>query len=627
MRPASNTVVRRLVACALLAVLVGVASLIATSPFASAEPSTEERHRVAAEVAESFCRNVPAIPVPRTVDTNALCISVIVENIDPEGSNSGVQAACVAALPTGVKYLAKACADALDRLLDPARVIFLDRVVPAVQQLACVTSTPAAFDCLTQQVHVWLKQSIVALWSGLVIVLTADTEAIKIIAGWRHADTVSLYEDIGGLGALMLLGLMITSLIISILRFDFRHFGSTLLGVVMWGIFWASGVTIAVLLIKASDGASRWLAGSPDAGGQSDLDRAGAEFTSWVDYISGVAVAPGAVRPAYDPGSLTGLLICLLLVVAIVVTLVALLMRNIALLMLIVLLPLTLAGSAGPALTRSWLNAAIRMFVALLLAKPLIVIAVRLGAALVSVPREGEAQATFSDALLGVAVILLAGLLPGVIYRFSGGLMTTQAGAAPRAGNGLSEQSAHAATSSFDMARMMMEHNVPQPLSVASSGGAASSGTARLAGSSAGGLGAAAGPVGAVVTAAAVLGGATESGGRWMAGQAATAGGVLGDVEAPRVPAPPVPRVGRFGDPAEGQAGPSQDQGQTRATANEPQPIYVSVVQTPSTSQARAQLPGGTPPLVIPDQTEPEPQLPSSPAPPKALSPGKDEPR
>ena len=75
---------------------------------------------------------------------------------------------------------------------------------------------------------------------------------------------VSLYEDVGSLAALVLLGLMITSLIISIVRFDFRHFGSTLVGVVMWGIFWASGVTIAVLLIKASDGAARWLAGTPD---------------------------------------------------------------------------------------------------------------------------------------------------------------------------------------------------------------------------------------------------------------------------------------------------------------------------------------------------------------------------
>ena len=121
-------------------------------------------------------------------------------------------------------------------------------------------------------------------------------------------------------------------------------------------------------------------------------------------------------------------MICLLLIVAIVVTVVALLMRNVALLLFIVLLPLTLAGAAGPRLTREWFTAALRMFVALLLAKPLIVIALRLGAVLVSVPDEGEPQATFVDALLGVTIILLAGLLPGVIYRFSGGLMNTSAG-------------------------------------------------------------------------------------------------------------------------------------------------------------------------------------------------------
>ena len=280
----------------------------------------------------------------------------------------------------------------LDQLLDPARAVFLDRVVPAVQQLACVASAPAAFDCLAQQVHVWLKQSIVSLWQGLVAVLTADTEAIKIIDGWRNAGMVSLYQDVGSLAAMVLLGLMIISLIISIVRFDFRHFGSTLLGVVMWGIFWASGVTIAVLLIKASDGAARWLAGTPDR-------PAGPIWTGPApSSAAGSTTSPapprpgcGMAAPTYQTGSMTGLLVCLLLVVAIVVAIVTLLMRNIALLLLVVSLPLTLAGSAGPAITRSWLNAAIRLFVALLLAKPLIVIAVRLGATLVVGP-EGWAS-------------------------------------------------------------------------------------------------------------------------------------------------------------------------------------------------------------------------------------------
>ena len=426
----------------------------------------------------------------------------------------------MAALPSVAKSSRRLAPRLLDQLLDPARAVFLDRVVPAVQQLACVASAPAAFDCLAQQVHVWLKQSIVSLWQGLVAVLTADTEAIKIIDGWRNAGMVSLYEDVGSLAALVLLGLMITSLIISIVRFDFRHFGSTLLGVVMWGIFWASGVTIAVLLIKASDGAARWLAGTPDSSGRTDLDRAGAEFGRWVDYITGApASGMGMAAPTYQTGSMTGLLVCVLLVVAIVVAIVTLLMRNIALLLLVVSLPLTLAGSAGPAITRSWLNAAIRLFVALLLAKPLIVIAVRLGATLVAVPRVGEPQATFTDALLGVAIILLAGLLPGVIYRFSGGLMTTQAGTAPRASGGFSEQSGHAAVSAADSAWALAQLNPMPPLTVKPSTGLGAGASAGSGGSGLRAVPAAAGAVGAAV--AAGVGGRGCGGvGRSVAGRA-----------------------------------------------------------------------------------------------------------
>ena len=139
----------------------------------------------------------------------------------------------------------------------------------------------------------WLKQSIVSLWQGLVAVLTADTEAIKIIDGWRNAGIVSLYRMSGSLGVLLLLGLMITSLIISIVRFDFRQFGTTLVGVVMWGLFWASGVTIAVLLIKASDDAARWLAGTPDATGQTDLNRAGRSSAT------GSTTSPAPPRPGW----------------------------------------------------------------------------------------------------------------------------------------------------------------------------------------------------------------------------------------------------------------------------------------------------------------------------------------
>jgi hypothetical protein len=510
-----------------VAIVLGLALLAAALPRAHAEPSTEERRRVAEEVAASVCRTVPAIPqLPTAVDPQALCRLVLVENIDPDGDNSGIRAACLTALPLVAKLATEACATILDALLDPARQLFLDKVVPAAHQLACVTSAPAAFDCLAQQVHTWLKQSIISLWQGLITVLTSDTKAIGLLDGWRNKGVVSLYGDLGSLAATLLLGLTITSLIISAIRFDFRQLGHMLLGVVLWGVFWSSGAVVAVLLLRTSDDAARWLAGRRDESGQTDLARAGKEFGSWVDYItSATASVPGGVHPIYSPGSFTAILICLLLIVAIVITLVALVMRNIALLLLIILLPLTLAGSAGPKMTREWFLSALRMFVALLLAKPLIVVAVRLGAVLVSVPDQGEAQATLSDAMLGIAIILLAGLLPGAIYRFSGGLMQTAAGGAPRGNGGMSEQAAQSIQSSSDMTRMIMERNTPR--AALATGPAFAAGTSSAHGVAGGHLGDSAGrpggvihPLGLAAVGTAITGAALESGGRWVGGQA-----------------------------------------------------------------------------------------------------------
>lgn len=620
----------------LAVVILGLGLFAGAIPRAYADPSTNDHRVVAEEVAASVCRTVPRIPkLPVRVEPNTLCRSVLVENIDPDGNNSGVRAACEVGLPVLAKAATRYCVQVMDRLLDPARKLFLAKVVPAVQQLACVTSTPAAFDCLAQQVHVWLKQSIISLWQGLVTVLTADTKAISLLDGWRNAGIVSLYSDIGGLGATVLLGLMITSLIISMIRFDFRQFGHTLLGVVVWGMFWSGGAVLAVLLLKTSDDAARWLGGRPDGSGQTDLARAGRQFGNWVDYVTGAsAVVPGGVHPVYNPGSFTAILICLLLIVAIVVTLVALLMRNIALLLLIVLLPLTLAGTAGPRMTREWFVAALRMFVALLLAKPLIVVAVRLGAVLVSVPNAGEAQATFSDAILGVTIILLAGLLPGVIYRFSGGLVHTSAGAAPRASGGVTEQSAQSAQSSMDITRMIMERNAPRSaLATGTTGNTATAGGAGVVGgrvgAAGGGLGAAAGPLGVAALATVVAAGALESGGRWLGGQAATAGGVFGDVDAPRVPAPPVSRLGQYG--TRQLAGTQSDNrtpdhGRIQEREAGLQQGQVTVMRSEPATPARTGLPAGGPPLIIPGTVVPQPVQAEPPPPPRALTAGADEP-
>jgi len=148
----------RRVASLAFALLAALAMLLVATP-AAAEPTTPERRQVAEDVSKSFCADLSGIPkLPGTVELSELCVNVLVENIDPDGDNAGMRAACFTALPLSAKLGAEACAQVLDRMLDPARAVFLDRVVPAVQQLACVASAPAAFDCLAQQVHVWLKQ-------------------------------------------------------------------------------------------------------------------------------------------------------------------------------------------------------------------------------------------------------------------------------------------------------------------------------------------------------------------------------------------------------------------------------------------------------------------------------------
>lgn len=604
--------------CRVIVILI-VSAMFASSAavVAEADPASNERRVQAEQIAQAACQGLAPIPkLPSTVDPQKLCRSVLVENIDPDGTNVGVRAACEAALPGLAKAAAKYCAAAIDKILDPARKLFLDKVVPAAQQLACVTSTPAAFDCLAEQVHVWMKQSIMSLWQGLITVLTSDTKAITTFDGWRNTGVVALYSDLGSLGVTLLLGLVLLSLLVSVIRFDFRQFGSTLFGIVTWGLFWSGGVAIAVLLLKASDGAARWVAGRPGPDGQTDLARAGKEFGTWVDYVTGATAGlPGGVHPVYNPGSFTAILICLLLIVAIVVTLVALLMRNVALLLLILVLPLTLAGAGGPRMTRAWFVSAVRLFVALLLAKPLIVVAVRLGAVLVSVPGAGEAQATFSDALLGVTIILLAGLIPGVIYRFSGGLMQTSAGGVPRASGGFSEQSAHSVQSSMDVTRMIMGRNAPQPSMLRSGTGPVSgSTTAPRAGSSSGSFGAAAGPIGLAAVGVALAGSALESGGRWMAGHATTAGGVTGDVEAPKVPSPPITRVAGRGSGASQQipSSPSAQPGR---------PAAVSVMQTYPAGTSLPAVSGKPAPLIIPGTVVPAApdKRAEIPSPPKAI--------
>ena len=208
--------------------------------------------------------------------------------------------------------------------------------------------------------------------------------------------------------------------------------------------------------------------------------------------------------------------------------------------------------------------------------------------------------------------------------------MTTQAGSAPRASGGFSEQSGHAAVSAADSAWALAQLNPMPPLTVKPGTGVSAGTGTGTGGSGLRAVPAAAGAVGLAVAAGSVVGGAAESGGRWLAGQAATAGGVLGDVEAPRIPAPPVPRHGRYGTPPPGAVPdrtpsppatdyPGRSGGDTGS-------VTITITPDGPAGQHHPQLPDPAPPLVISGQVDTDTPPSALPAPPRALPPSKDDP-
>ncbi len=201
--------------------------------------------------------------------------------------------------------------------------------------------------------------------------------------------------------------------------------------------------------------------------------------------------------------------------------------------------------------------------------------------------------------------------------------MSTSAGSPPRAASGIMTQSSQSAQSSMDMTRMIMERNAPR--AAHSSGSATSAAAARAgtrsAGAAGGGLGAAAGPLGIAAMATAMAGSALESGGRWMAGQAATGGGVLGDVEAPAVPSPPISRVPHHGGARQSSGAQANGPAAPAATA---QPANITIVQTQPDHPAHTALPSSGPHLVIPGTVLPDRDPAQLRGAPKALPPGKD---
>lgn len=163
----------------------------------------------------------------------------------------------------------------------------------------------------------------------------------------------------------------------------------------------AAGTTVAVfvldLLVAATDHAAGWLLAGADAD------------------LTGFATTVGTSLAEYDAevAAAAALLVAFAVIVAGLLVWVELLVRDAAVYIAVLFLPLAFAGMVWPA-TGHWLGRLLRLLVAVILSKLVIVAVVGLGATMLA---DGMAADGMAPVIVGAGTLLLAGCTPFVLYR------------------------------------------------------------------------------------------------------------------------------------------------------------------------------------------------------------------
>lgn len=578
--------VRRLVLLAAVLVLAA-GQLLGLAQPASADPTPAETEELALRVARENCTGF-ALPVKLPgIEAKSLCERVVANFINPNNSQNVADGCRVALAPAAVlgedvlKRGQQACVSAVEKVAGPARAAMeeqQERVASAVANVDCAMSE--GIGCITLQLQAWLSDGVTALWEDVVRLLTADTSALAIIditadntdptpGQLRFYDA---YVVMGQLSLMVLGVLFVSSLLRAVIQRSHRPVAEGLGGVAIWAVGWLGIATLAVLVIEASDAAAVFIAGPKDADGDNRLTRAASGFTDWIDYVSIVdsdQVPGGALPPTWDPGSVVGVSLILLLLAALVVISFTLLFRSVAIVLMTLGAPLLLAMQGGPRSFREALPRAATAFVTVAMAKPLMVAGLMLGAEMIRSPEPGEPALTPVEGMLGAVVIFIAAFIPGILYKLLGVLVASQSGQRVSTGAGGMEQATSTATTvSRNLSNVTQANRMPQlsasgqPVGAGGAWTGGSAATAARAGGTAGGAALTGGGLLALQMAALAAGGGRAVS-QWAGSQIATAGGALGDADPIRVPGTPhnAP-TGRSGGSNTGRGTPQQP-GQT----------------------------------------------------------------
>lgn len=520
---------------AVLGLLLGLLVAIwGPASVAHADPTDTDKIRAATVAAQASCGSIGAGIFGD--QATRVCVDALVAVLtDPTKATADV--ACTAELTIlGLEALPGAqptCVRIVQPLVAAASAAMAQNLQQLSDTVQCVQSTVQGdvFACQTQLVQQWIGKGVKLVWSGVVGVVLAPTAAINIIdlranpnAAPQAAAFRSLYGDIGWIAAGLVQIFVLVSLIMAVIRGRSRTVLEALAGVFAWGIFWVAGMTAAVLVLSTTDSLTVFLAGE---------DGSKMQLTGIDKWLGVVTKVTGGGNPLFgDAGSSVGVLFALILLVAMVVIFVTLALREVSILLMAVVLPVLLAMQAGPGGMRKALPTVVKAFITIALAKPLMVIGLRLGASFVAVPADGKLS--LWSAVLGLVVLGISAFAPGILYRLFG----VMEGAAGQRMGGASHGIDAAGRSAVDMAdsaRSVFSANAPSTPVAASSGGTvagAGGGAAmRTGGATAGGGASSAGPIGMVVGAGMMAASTAASVGGMVASQVATGGGALGDAE------------------------------------------------------------------------------------------------